>query len=189
MADFILPEPLPSPLEDPVLTDAIQATVAGVTGLAGQWVRPRWQPEPPNQPDFSVNWAAVGITGFDDELYTYEKQIDEATRQLERSQDLTMLVSFYGPLANRYAGIFKDGIMIEANRFALGAVGLKLKEVQRSRNLPALVKEKYLNRIDVPVILSRRIIRTYKLNSINQAWVGLDNEYYITPIIVNPPSS
>lgn len=188
MADFILPEPAPSPLEDPVLTDALQATVAGVTGLAGQWVRPRWQPEPPNQPDFTVNWAAIGITAFEDELYTYEKQLSDELRQVERSQELTVLASFYGPLANRYMGMFKDGIMVEANRFALGAVGLKLKEVQRSRNLPALVKEKFLNRIDLPIVFTRRIIRVYKLNAINGAWVGLDNEFYITPIIVTPPS-
>jgi hypothetical protein len=52
----------PSPLDGDDLEDYIQQFVAGVAGMDGTLVRPRWQPEPSNIPDFDVTWCATGIT-------------------------------------------------------------------------------------------------------------------------------
>lgn len=185
---FILPNPLPAPLEDNALVDAIQATVAGVTGLSGKLVRPRWQPEPPNMPDYSIDWCAVGPTEYNDDVYVYEEQVNATTRAVERSQEFITLASFYGPHCQSFMGRLKDGIMLEANRFALGALGVKLKEVQRSREVPALFKEIWVRRIDLPIVWTRRIRREYTLNQIEVANIDLDNEFYITPITIQPPS-
>lgn len=185
---FVLPNPLPAPLEDNALVDALQATVVGITGLSAKLVRPRWQPEPPNMPDYSIDWCAIGPTEYNDELYVFEEQVNANTRAIERSQEFTVLASFYGPHAQSYMGRFKDGVMLEYNRLDLGALGVKLKEVQRSRNVPALFKEKWVPRIDLPTVWTRRIRREYTLNNIEVANIDLDNEFYITPIKINPPS-
>lgn len=184
---YILPDPAPAPLDDDALDDALQQAVVGITGMAGQWVRPRWQPEPPNQPDYLQDWCAIGATGFEEWGYPYEKQLSETKRQVERDQRFTVLASFYGPNAGRNLGVFRDGIMVEDNRAALAALGIKLEEVQKTRNVPALMKERWVPRRDVPVVFVRRIVRVYTLNSIDGAWLGLDNEHYITPIVVDPP--
>lgn len=52
----------PAPIADQALDVALQGIVAGVTGLPGNLVRVAWQPIPPKQPEYSVNWAAVGTS-------------------------------------------------------------------------------------------------------------------------------
>ena len=47
---FLSPLSTPAPLEDQALADFFQQYVAGITGIAGNLVRPRWQAEPPNIP-------------------------------------------------------------------------------------------------------------------------------------------
>lgn len=54
--------PGPAPVEDDKLTDILQELVAGITGLAGTLVRPRWQPRPDPLPAYNVNWVGMGIS-------------------------------------------------------------------------------------------------------------------------------
>src|SRR6185437_11129663 len=49
------------PLEDGAFDAVLQGFVVGVTALAGNLVRPRWQPIPPPTPDPTVNWCAIGV--------------------------------------------------------------------------------------------------------------------------------
>jgi hypothetical protein len=185
---FVLPEALPAILEDDVLVDVIQETVVGITGLLPTLVRPSAQPNPPLLPDFSVNWVALLINTSDADAFAFIRQVNETDIELERDQEINLLASFYGPNSQRVCGIFKDGLQIEQNRFALGREGIKLVNTARERHLPSLVKEVYQQRYDLPVLLRRRIRRVYKSASINSAGIGLDNEHYITPIIVSPPT-
>jgi len=57
---------------DATLEDIIQGALAGITGLAGNLVRPKWQPEPANQPDKSVDWCAFGLSLTDQDITHYE---------------------------------------------------------------------------------------------------------------------
>lgn len=188
MATYVLPDALPAVSDDDALDDALQAAVVGTTGLPGQLVRPRWQPEPPNMPDFSVDWCAIGVTGTREGKYLYEEQLTETKRLVERDQWLTVLASFYGPNSGRHCGVFRDGIQLWENREALLALEIKLQETGEARQVPALFKERWVRRRDLPVTLVRRVRRVYTLSSVNGAWLGLDNEHYVTPIVVNPPS-
>lgn len=52
----------PGPIGDQALDVALQAIVAGVTGLPGNLVRVAWQAVPPRQPEYTVNWAAIGTS-------------------------------------------------------------------------------------------------------------------------------
>lgn len=181
---FVLPTGT-QPASGDALEDLLQATMVGVTGLDPTLVRPRWQPEPPNMPGFDKNWCAFGITNKRSDTYAYMKMLaDGLTCQLERDQWLTTTASFYGPQADAYMELFKDGIQIPWNREALFAQGIKLIEVRDGTRLPALMKEKWVNRYDVQAVFARRINRTYAVTSILSASVGINNEYYTTQVNV-----
>lgn len=47
--------PSTSPAYDAALDQMFHDLVMGITGLTGDLVRPRWQAEPPQQPEHSVN--------------------------------------------------------------------------------------------------------------------------------------
>ncbi|UNA00774.1 hypothetical protein ZHS_18 [Edwardsiella phage vB_EpM_ZHS] len=188
MATFIRPEAVPNPLEDDALIDAMQATVVGVTGLDPTLVRPRNQPAPPNLPDFSLNWASLGLTVTDSDSYAFVRQVNDTDMELEHDQEITLLAIFYGSSAQSYVGLLRDGLQIEQNRWALGALGVKLVSTGRERHIPSLLKEIWQQRYDLPVVWRRRVRRVYKSASVIGVSLGLDNEHYITPIVVSPPT-
>jgi len=177
---------------DNELDDIFHGCIQGITAIDKKLVRPRWQPEPPNQPDFSVNWVAFGITGIDGDRFSYHRHNPNGagglgTSDVERDERLKLLVSFYGPLAAGYQARFALGLQLSQNRDELSAQGIKLVEVQESFTLPALFKEKWVKRVDSAVIFRRRVARTYAIENVESATVGLDNEHYITPINITNP--
>ncbi len=58
-----------APDEDTALEDFIHDFIAGVTGIAADMVRPRWQPTPPRQPPVGANWCAFGVTETNADTY------------------------------------------------------------------------------------------------------------------------
>lgn len=185
---YILPEASPTPAMDDELEDILQLAFRGITGLPAKLVRPRVQPEPANMPDFASSWASFGVTDTESDLLAFIRQVDDTTQELQRDQQFTALASFYGPGAQGYLERFRDGIQIQQNREELGSHGIKLVEVGKPRRLPALVKGLWLDRRDVAVVLRRRYTRLYRVASIDSASLGLDNEFYVTPILVTPPT-
>lgn len=188
---FIQPDAAPSPEYDNDLDDLLHDAIAGITGLANELVRPRWQPEPPNQPDFNTNWAAFGVMDTDDDRFAHQRhdpdEGPEGSNIVSNDQTITVLHSFYGPEAAFYLNKFRTGMQIEQNREQLGAAGVKLVEFQGVTQLPALLKEKWVKRLDVRVVYRRRINRVYGVSTILSATAELDNEQYITPISVTNP--
>jgi hypothetical protein len=59
MTAFYIPY---APLEDDDLDNAFQGLVVGITGLDQSLVRPRWQSNPPKQPEPTIDWCAIGVT-------------------------------------------------------------------------------------------------------------------------------
>lgn len=187
---YVLPDSLTTPVYGEPLEDVFQGVLAGITGLPPALCRPRWQPEPPNLPAFHLDWAAFGITGEEKDTFTHQVQLDALRTQLSRDELLTVLFSFYGPKCQQLCAIFTDGITIAANREALVAVDINLVAMKDSRQLPALMKEKWMKRYDVAGVFRRRVKRIYSGNAIELfAAVDLHNEHYITPIPANQPPS
>lgn len=176
------------PLFGDALNDVFQGVLQGVTGVPGNLIRPRWQPDPPNQPDFGVDWIAFGITLTRDDVFPYSghdgtKDVDV----LERDQTLTILHSFYGPHGDYIAGLYNAGIQVEQNRDALTAVGIKLVECQEVTTLPALLKEKWVKRYDCRTVFRRRLkwmypVLTVVANTDPTEELGINNEHYITRV-------
>lgn len=181
-------EPTYADALDDIFHDAIQG-LCGITD--GSLIRPRWQPEPPNQPDFATNWVAFGIQSMDGDrnAYVWHDPAGNAgvgSDHMERDETLKLLCSFYGPGCSTMLNQFRDGLQIEQNRWALASFDIKLTEVQEAFTLPALLKEKWVKRMDINVIFKRRIRRVYQVNTVISDTLILNNEKYLTTIIINP---
>ena len=173
------------------LDDVLHDAVVGMTGIAGSLVRPRWQPEAPQQPDFSVDWVAFGVVRTVVDVFAYEGHhaAGGGSDSVERDELLFVLHSFYGPNSHAYCERFRDGFEISQNRDVLKAAGVGLVEVGEATILPALLKEKWVRRVDVTVTYRRRTSRTYAVLSLTSANGTLvtDVPATTTPIVVPNP--
>lgn len=177
---------------DDALDNVFHDCIQGITALPADLVRPRWQPEPPNQPSFNVNWAAFGVMTLDGDRFSYSRHDPlgnggVGTTDIERDEQLKLLISFYGPNASGYQARFSLGLQISQNRDSLTAEGVKLVEVQEAFTLPALFKERWVKRVDSSVLFRRRVSRTYAIENVESANVAVDNELSVTPIIIINP--
>ncbi len=183
---YLTPTVSPAPLEDELLANFIQEWVVGITGLAGQYVRPRWQAEPPNIPQSSVNWAAVGIVNRESDMYAVEQHLAGGTSQIKRHEVMNILASFYGPAADSYAHLLREGMQLAQNREVLTKNNMGLVNSGEATTVPELVKERWLYRVDLPFSIRRQIIRTYSVLNLNSATIQLNNEQSVTNINVVP---
>lgn len=178
--------PSVEPIDDDEIENLMHDAIVGLTGIEGSLVRPRWQPEPIQQPDFNENWVAFGITRWTPDTFSYQHQDDDSNHVVERDILLYVLHSFYGPKSAGMCARFRDAFDISQNRDQLVAAGIELIEVQEALNVPALLKAHWVKRVDVVVVYRRRTSRTFPVLTITSGQFGLDNELYVTPIIVNP---
>jgi hypothetical protein len=148
---------------DTALEDTLQAAVVGLTGLAGKWVRPRWQLEPPQQPAFDQDWVAFGIVRSVVDTFSYDRHDSDTSRSVERDELLFVLHSFYGPNAHGYCERFRDGLEMPQNRDELRIAKIAVVDVGEATILPALLKEKWVKRVDAMVTYRRRTARPYNL--------------------------
>ncbi|TXH35302.1 MAG: hypothetical protein E6Q98_16045 [Rhodospirillaceae bacterium] len=178
---YVVPEGA-GPVEDDVLTDVITDFVSGITGLARQLVRPRWQPQAPNQPDRDVDWCAAGVTEqrpYDHPYVAHDAAGDngEGVDRMQRHEELEVLVSFYGPNSSRNAKRLRDGLYIGQNRDAMTRdAGLKLIGCGAVAAIPELVNSLWLNRADLRIELRRQIDRVYPIRNVKSAQVELEAE-------------
>lgn len=163
----------PVPPEDEALDDLLQELVAGVTGLPGSMVRPRWQPKVPKQPEPNENWCAMGIP----------RQANDASPAIQhdgngdgidgyiRHQEIDLLCSFYGPAAKGYAQRLADGMSIPQNSEQLALNGMKFVRASDIQAAPALINQQWNRRYDLTLTLRRKITRTYPVLNLLSAEV------------------
>lgn len=178
--------PISSDLYDDPLDDLLQAAVAGITGIPGRFVRPRWQPKPPNQPAFDTDWVAFGVVRSTVDTFAFEghDKADPETSSVDRDELLYVLHSFYGPNSGGLCERFRDGLELQQNRAVLSASRIELVEVGEATRVPALLQETWVRRVDAMVTYRRRTSRRYQIKSLISGELGLDNEHYVTPINV-----
>lgn len=157
------------PLEDGDLDAVLQQMVAGITGLAGSFVRPRWQPTVPKQPEAQVNWCAIGVTTMtsDDNPALVHDPITGDT--LIRHEEIALLASFYGPQGQRNAATLRDGIYVPQNLEALRVNGIGLIDAGQIITAPELFNEQWVKRYDLTLNLRRIINRLYPVLNIASA--------------------
>jgi hypothetical protein len=105
-------------LNDKALAQFLQQIVVNITGLPGPMVRPRWQPEAPNIPDFGTNWAAIGPGVRRRDPYPYLRQdpAGDGSTVVIKNRTMEILCSFYGPAAEQNAEYLAMGLDVPQNR-------------------------------------------------------------------------
>lgn len=164
--------PTDSVVNDDALEDLLQSVVVGITGLPGDLVRPRWQPDPPPLPDVAVNWCAIGSIDFDTEgtaSIEHDPDADAGMGQddLTTWETFDVVASFYGPNSQRYAGILRDGLQIGQNREAMWLAGnLVHRSAYKVENRPDLRNDQWVRRYDVRCTFARAVNRTYTVRNL-----------------------
>lgn len=158
------------PLSGDDLENLFQGVIAGITGIAGSYVRPRWQPIPPKHPEPTVDWCAFGIVDIaaDNPAITHTGT-GNGHDDLFRHETIDVLCSFYGPLSMRMAGKLRDGIAIPQNSEALYAADIRFIETGPVRSVPELWNQQWIKRHDLMVVFRRKVAREYPILNILSA--------------------
>lgn len=150
--------PTANSLEGKAYRDLLNRLVIGLTGLPGNLVRTRWQPNAPKAPSLDTNWCAFGVTGTTRDASSV--MLDGGMQRGTRDE---VMFSFYGPDAEHLAGVMTDGLQLSQNRDQLRAAGIGFQEAGDIRRAPELVNDVWLERWDLLVLLNREIQRNYSI--------------------------
>jgi hypothetical protein len=193
-----LPHPGDQTLPGDTLTDYLQQFVAGIAGMDGRMVRPRWQAEPPNLPEWGIDWAAVGVSAIRPiGLYgavIYHPLADQGNgeAEMQRHEEFDILATFYGRNASVYGNNLYDGLMIWQNKSALVLAGMGFVGIESVVAVPELIRERWWNRYDLTLTMRRIIRRTYNVRNLLEAagWIHTNTGYSIpwsTARVTPPP--
>ena len=163
----------PVPPDDDDLDNLLQELVAGVTGLPGEMVRPRWQPTVPKQPEPTENWCAMGVSvqTNDSGPAIQHDPAGDGSDTYTRHQQIDLMCSFYGPSAKGYAQRLADSISIPQNGEQLALNGMKFVSASDIQPAPALINQQWNRRYDLTLVLRRKITRTYPVLNLLSAEV------------------
>jgi len=167
-------------LSDDALHDVLQATIVGITALPGSMVRPRWQPNPPNQPEATESWVAFGIVSGESDWDAAFVQVDDADGGHVdglRGENSQMLVSFYGPRAGRLAARLRAGLAVDQNRDLLRANKITIIGTTGPTTVPALLRQTWVPRVDITVTIHRDISTSFPIRTIIDTPI-LNDEIY-----------
>lgn len=168
---YLAPAGSPATSEDADLEDVLQPMVVGISGLSGPMVRPRWQEKPPKQPEPDVNWCAIGVhnTKTVANPAIDHDGSDDGHDQYQMHEELEVLCSFYGPQAQAYASILRDGIFIPQNSEAVKALRMAFYGASDIRPVPELVNQQWVRRYDLFIYMRRQVVRAYPVLNILSA--------------------
>ncbi len=154
------PTPLPGEL---TLEQFLQTVFVGISGLPGDLVRPKWQIEPPKQPDVYVNWLAIGLNEDNADTFAYNSVNSGGMNVFQRMEALSVQCSFYGPNSLDYARATRDGFQIGQNREALQSASMDFVSTSGLTRAPDIVNERWVDRWEMVVSLRAEILRVYPI--------------------------
>jgi len=161
--------------------------IAHSSSITPQYVIPRWQLEPGNMPPVGTDFIGFGETeadyedGFPAVLHSDPNNAVPYS-SVDEHEIATWLLSFYGPNADTFMRVFRAGINISQNREVLVLNGVGHMSTGRAMKVPDLMKDRWLNRVDLPWRLRRQVLWQYPILDIYSLNVVLNNEYYLTQI-------
>lgn len=183
--------PSQEPVADRALEDIMQAAIRGITGLAGQWVRPQAPEVISNRPEVTQDWISFRIapreSDFDPHINHQPSALETGASEVSRDEVFELVMSFYGPAGHQLLNRWINGIQIDQNRWTLMDHGIKFQNHGQPVTLPALVKEHWQRRLDLTSTFARRSKVVYPVRTVTGGQLGINNERYITPIIVQQP--
>jgi hypothetical protein len=173
---YLSPSSVNGDLNDLALAKFLQQIVVGIVGLPGPMVRPRWQPESPNIPDFGTNWAAIGPGKRQREPFAavVPGAAGSTSSMVVRNRTMEILCSFYGPLAETNCELLAMGLEVPQNRETMQLSGFNIiGAVGDSIPVPVYLKERWQYRLDVPFTLRQQQKYTYSVLSVESSQANL----------------
>jgi hypothetical protein len=145
------------------LEQFLQTLIVGVSGFPGELVRPKWQIQPPKQPDATINWISIGLSEDDSDTNAYNQADAEGNNTFMRMEALTLQCSFYGPFSYEIGKLVRDGLQIPQNLEALQKANMAFVSTGKMVRAPDLVNERWINRWEMSIYLRREIQRVYPI--------------------------
>jgi len=156
--------------------------------MDGNLVRPRWQLNPPVQPDVTVNWISVGLTEDDSDTNAFVGIDQSGNNQFQRQEALTLDCMFYGPDSLEIGKAVRDGLQIKQNLEALQSANMNFVSTSRMTRVPDLVNERWVDRWTMSVYLRRQINRVYPIltfvSGSGTLYANVSSGEKIVPIVV-----
>jgi hypothetical protein len=173
---YLAPNSVNGSLDDKLFSEFLQPIVVGITGLAGATVRPRWQQNPPNLPDYNTNWCAVGtvrrnLPGFAAIQHTSAAGQTPGFDNSSRIVELDLLASFYGPDCEENADRLIMGFDISQNRETMLKAGYGFTGCEQPIITADLLNEQWTRRVDVGFSVRRGQTYTYPVLDLTGAVV------------------
>lgn len=171
IAGYLTPT-TPLPVDDEFLGRRLSNLVAGVTGLPGNLVRPRWQRDPGPIPGPDVNWAAVGVISYPNPGGTpvfYHVSDGDGHNDVRDGGDVQAIATFYGPSCSAYARLCRTGLWVGQNWEQLGPLGISLRDTGDVTIVPEKVNETWYRRADLSIILTQSLSRDYEILNVLSA--------------------
>lgn len=150
-------QPVTSPAADTELRRIVHGFIAGVTGISGAYVRPKWQGNPASIPVTGTDWCAYGIGNFQAGA-PYQVQVangSDTQSEIDQHERFDVDCSFYGPMCEMYARMVRDGLYIAQNREALWLQGISVTGIGLLTHVPEIVNDVWLDRCDITVSMGR----------------------------------
>jgi hypothetical protein len=170
-AGYLGPTSAP-PLDDDAFYDFLHDLIAGITGMAGNMIRPAWVEEPANQPPLPDNWCAFAVNSeeFDWMPAVIHLPDGEGQDRLSRHIESTITVTFFGPKGAANAGLLRDGLFVAQNTAMLRAASMGVIEINQFTLSPELFRNnRWYNRVDIVLRIRREQVRFYPVRNIVQA--------------------
>jgi hypothetical protein len=174
---YVRPTTAPPP-DDALFSRQINELVVGITGLPGSLVRPRWATDPLPTPGVGTDWVAVGVVDVDEPGTPLIQHVGRAFDEegveiaydgrddLVTHEHIRILASFYGPNANRNAGLFRRGLQVPQNQEILFLNKMGVMDIQPRRHVPEPVNDQWYNRVDVEFRIAREVDESYPILNI-----------------------
>lgn len=147
------------------LEQFIQTVIVGVSAYPGTLVRPKWQVAPPKQPDIGTDWIAFAYALFNTDQNAWVGMDADENTLLKRQEDIEVQISFYGPNAQENISLFHDGFQIQQNLEALMLADMGYRGITPAMRGPDLVNERWIERFEMSLMLTRQVLRTYPILS------------------------
>jgi hypothetical protein len=158
--------------------DVLHDFIAGLTGLPGDMVRPKWQGKSSGQPATGVDWCAFGIQEEGGDTIGGERHFGEGEGHNVASahEPFSVLVSFYGRNSRAAARKLRLGLAVAQNREYLYRHELAFVEAGPNTHVPEIAGELWMDRWDIRLVFRRRVAAKYAILNIVKANVALKAE-------------
>lgn len=123
----------------------------------------------PKQPDINVNWISFGIDVSVPDANAYTNYNSDGSFGSQRHETLEIGTDCYGPDALYISGLIRDGFQIKTNLDALQVAKMGFVETGPARQIPDLVNERFVGRVNMSIILRREVLRVYPVPTIISA--------------------